>query len=321
MKQAQNWIEEFIPLNGTETYLLTLPAAPGKPVVLFLHGGPGVSESCFAYAYHDMLGDACTLAFYDQRGAGRTLRRNPDAPLSIGLMLHDLDGVIKLLKKRFPGSPIVLLGHSWGTVLGALYALRHPERIARYIGVGQVVSMTAAEQASTAALRKALAERGTPRDQARFASMQPYPPDHWDKKGLRHYAAMTKLRNKYSLREPNPVPLIPAVRRSPTLQKRDLIDIVRGNLTSTPLLCACMNVFDLTRFSAHWRVPALFIQGARDHITHLAPVERYFDRIDAPEKQLVVMADCGHSPMIDRPDLFARHIREQLAKAEKEVHQ
>lgn len=321
MKQAQNWIEEYIPLNGTQTYLLTAPAAPGKPVLLFLHGGPGVSESCFAYVYRDMLGDCCTLAFYDQRGAGRTLRRNPEAPLSIGLMVHDLDGVVRLLQQRFPGSPILLLGHSWGTVLGSLYAMRHPERIARYIGVGQVISMTAAERASTSALQKALAQRGTARDQAKFAAMQPYPPAHWDKKSLQHYMAMAKLRNKYGLREPKPVPLVPAVRRSPTLQKRDLLDIVRGNLQSMPLLCACMNTYDLTRFSGRWRVPVLFIQGACDFITPASPVERYFDSIEAPEKQLVIMADCGHSPMIDRPELFARHIRDQLIKAEKEVHQ
>ena len=40
--------EEYVFANGIEHYLLHYPKAPGTPVLLYLHGGPGSVESLFA---------------------------------------------------------------------------------------------------------------------------------------------------------------------------------------------------------------------------------------------------------------------------------
>ena len=42
-------------------------------------------------------------------------------------------------KKRFRKDKIIIIGQSWGSVLGSQYALKHPENVVAYIGVGQVI--------------------------------------------------------------------------------------------------------------------------------------------------------------------------------------
>ena len=62
-------------------------------------------------------------------------------PETIEQMLDDLHGIIAHLQRKYQIEKLALLGHSWGSVLGSLYALRHPENVLSYIGTGQVISM------------------------------------------------------------------------------------------------------------------------------------------------------------------------------------
>ena len=68
--------EEYVAVNGIEHFLLHYPKASGVPVLLYLHGGPGSVESLFAYELDEVWGDMLTQVHWDQRGAGKTLRRN-----------------------------------------------------------------------------------------------------------------------------------------------------------------------------------------------------------------------------------------------------
>ena len=109
--------EEYLPINGIKEYLLHYKASESKPVVLFIHGGPGLSESFFAYELQKHNNNSYTLVCYDQRGSGKTLIKNPQAKFSIDILLNDLHDTIKYLKNKYNKNKIVLLCHSWGTVL------------------------------------------------------------------------------------------------------------------------------------------------------------------------------------------------------------
>lgn len=68
--------EEYILVNGIEHFLLRYLKTSDAPVLLYLHGGPGSFESLFAYELDNARGDLFTHVHWDQRGAGKTLRRN-----------------------------------------------------------------------------------------------------------------------------------------------------------------------------------------------------------------------------------------------------
>jgi proline iminopeptidase len=61
--------------------------------------------------------------------------------MTIAQFLRDLDEVVELVRRQSAKDTMVLLGHSWGTVLGALYTYQHPEKVVAYVGTGQVADM------------------------------------------------------------------------------------------------------------------------------------------------------------------------------------
>lgn len=82
--------------------------------------------------------------------------RNPSAAPDLHSLMTDLHETVETLKKQYHKDKLYVLGHSWGTVLGALYALEHPENVAAYIGVGQLVDVIENEQAGYNALKGAV---------------------------------------------------------------------------------------------------------------------------------------------------------------------
>ena len=49
------------------------------------------------------------------------------------------------MRKRFEKDKVAIYGHSWGSVLGVLYAARFPEKISAYVGAGQIGDWPASE--------------------------------------------------------------------------------------------------------------------------------------------------------------------------------
>lgn len=92
----------------------------GTPLVL-CHGGPGLWDGLDDLA--ELLGGLFTVWTYDQRGCGRSGGR--EGPYTIARFVADLDAV-----RRATGHERVMVGgHSWGAVLGILYAAALPERV------------------------------------------------------------------------------------------------------------------------------------------------------------------------------------------------
>jgi proline iminopeptidase len=119
--------------SGHRVWTRRLGRGPTK--VLLLHGGPGLSHDymdCFA----DFLPQAgFEMYFYDQLGCGRSAR--PDEP-SLWTLARYLDEVEEV-RSALMIDRMVLVGHSWGGILGLEYALRHPHRLQGFV----LSSMTA----------------------------------------------------------------------------------------------------------------------------------------------------------------------------------
>jgi proline iminopeptidase len=101
----------------------------GRTKVLLLHGGPGASHEymqCFA----DVLPQAgYEMYFYDQLGCGHSDKPDDTSLWALPRYLDEVEEVIEALELE----RIVLVGHSWGGILGIEYALRHPERLNGFV--------------------------------------------------------------------------------------------------------------------------------------------------------------------------------------------
>lgn len=99
--------------------------------VVVLHGGPGFSHD---YLADDLLplANAQRVIHYDQRGSGRSTLVSGAAALDGRRFADDLEAV----RLHFGLERLMLLGHSWGAAVAALYAMRHPQRVDRLVLVG-----------------------------------------------------------------------------------------------------------------------------------------------------------------------------------------
>lgn len=59
--------------------------------------------------------------------------------------------------------------------------------------------------------------------------------------------------------------------------------------------------FDIDDIELPKDVPVYFIQGECDYITPTDMVELYYDNIDNVQKDMVIIANTGHTPFLDKP--------------------
>jgi proline iminopeptidase len=129
---------EKVTLGGVEQWILIRGHDRTKPLLLFLHGGPGLPNMPLAHV-NAALEREFVVVQWDQRGAGKSYSSalQPES-LNIEQFVADTLELVQLLRSRFGAEKIHFLAHSWGTIPGALAVSRHPEFFHDYVGVSQV---------------------------------------------------------------------------------------------------------------------------------------------------------------------------------------
>lgn len=113
--------EMYVPIGGIPQWLTIKGEDRSNPVVLFLHGGPGDAWSPFADSMFAGWDKNFTLVQWDQRGAGRTYSKNGPsiAPtMTVDRMVGDGIEVAEFLTRHLHKKKIILVGGSWGSILG-----------------------------------------------------------------------------------------------------------------------------------------------------------------------------------------------------------
>jgi len=118
-----------IEMNGSRFHLQTFGDSE-NPVIIFLHGGPGGDYRALLRMgeRHDghSLADDYYLVYWDQRGAGLSMRHNKDV-LTLDVYVDDLN---TLVDRYAPGSQVFLIGTSWGGMYATRYINEYPHRVA-----------------------------------------------------------------------------------------------------------------------------------------------------------------------------------------------
>ena len=109
---------------------------PNDKPVIYLHGGPGYNSVGFEITTAEKLSEnGFYVIVYDRRGEGRSLSKN--AKFTFQETYDDIDGIYK----KFNLKSATLIGHSFGGVIGTLYAEKYPEKIKTLVLVAAPLSM------------------------------------------------------------------------------------------------------------------------------------------------------------------------------------
>jgi pimeloyl-ACP methyl ester carboxylesterase len=288
-----------------------------NPVLLFLHGGPGSPETPFVRHYNGGLEKYFTVVTWEQRGAGKSFSSDiPDSTMHVSHFLDDTDQLVKWLQKRFGQPKIYLVGHSWGSVLGMLAIQRHPEDFLAYVGIGQVVDMQQNEALSYEYVLNTARKRN---DQKAIGEMVGIgPPVRGAYAGgmeslLKQRNWLTKFGGSlYGKSDANEV--ITHLFFAYEYSVGDLLNYGRGALFSLFRLWNELMDINLVQQVPSVQVPVYFCVGRSDYQTPFTLVEKYFQQLEAPHKELIWFEKSAHSPLYEEPNRFQSVMVDKVLK-------
>lgn len=305
---------EEVTINGVTQWLLIRGVNASNPVLLVLHGGPGKPLMPLHHRGLHLLEDEFVVVHWDQRGTGKSWRLPPgEGQPSTAALVHDTLALTDYLRERLDKEKILLLGHSWGTVLGVHAVARRPEHYAAYIGVSQVVDMQAAEDES---YTWALAEAERRNDATAVDELTALGPPPYD--GLEAIEIQRRWLDRFggvTHRVSNQEAAAMMV-ESPEYTADDLRHLRDGHhaiLTERWEEVMSANISNVTLPS---EVPTYFFVGAHDRLTSENLTRDYARAHGVAEDHILVFNDSGHTPFLDEPEAFRAAMHDVL----EEVH-
>jgi pimeloyl-ACP methyl ester carboxylesterase len=300
-----------IELNGVPQWISLRGPDPNAPILLFLHGGPGGAEFGPRRHYLRDLETRWRVVDWEQRGAGRSYTGSERAgTLSLGILVEDGLALVDRLVDE-TGGPLVLVGHSFGTVLGVLMAIRAPDRIGAYIGVSQVVDWALQEERSYDWVLAEARRVGNAKAVAALEAIgRPvrgiYPGGTASVEVQRRWLGSLGgvsgdpgflMRWMLTILAARDYPVRTKVRFSKGMRRS--MDLIWPELAERVHFSRDVNRLD---------VPVHLFGGDRDRITGLDQVGPWLDQLTAPTKELAVIEGAGHLSLYEAPDRFVAFV-------------
>lgn len=307
--------KEFVPIGGIQQWITIRGTSCDKPVILFLHGGPGNSLSPYADAIYGAWDSEYTLVQWDQRGAGKTFAANPAtaaSALSIERMAQDGIELTEYLTSQLGKRKIILMGGSWGSILGIHMIKSRPDLFYAYIGTGQIVSYRENQNASYTKLIAAARAAG---DQKTVSAIEALGPPPWTnprnsgilRRATRIYEARTSAAAPKTWW--TPAPEYATARMQEYFEQADDYSYLQFvGLKGDGMFSGV----DLARLGMHFDIPVYFIEGSEDLVAVPEVAKRYFDALVAPDKEYVSVPQTGHDPNLAMVDAQYKILKEKI---------
>lgn len=310
---APDGIDErmYVELGGTEQWVTVRGQDRHNPVILMLHGGPGVTLGRFATTFVRWEREF-TIVQWDQPGAGRTYRAAGgiiDPGLTIEGMARHGNELAEFLLRYLDKETIIVLGWSWGSALGLHMIKVRPDLYAAYVGTGQVVSFREAEAlAYTSVLAKAR-QRGDAVAIAELERIGPPPYSSSEEVGIqREWAARYELGRSLAAWSLEAL----------FAPRTTLLDVYDSNNGASiahfvgPTRTGPLIAMDLRELGLDFAVPIFVVQGTEDDWQPAELSRAFVTQISAPRKEFVPIDGAGHFALTEHNDEFLRILVERV---------
>lgn len=296
---------EMVDIGGTPQCLLTRGRSTKNPVVLFLHGGPGMPCMYLAHRFQRRLEEDFVVVHWDRRGAGKSYRKDtPRELMRVTQEVTDTIELVNMLRSKYEQSKVLLVGHSYGTYLGMIVAHSSPELFHAYVGIGQLAcSESRNREVQDSWIREQAKARGYEELLRKLDARAPIDRERW----LFRFGG--ELHGKQSFRS-----LLLIGLGAPEYSLMDTLNVKRGvEFTSRNMKYDAIDgeLIDVIR---SLDIPAYFFTGRYDYTDPFELTEEYASRLQAPKKELVWFEQSAHFPFLEEPDRFADQMRRIAAE-------
>lgn len=294
-----------ININGVEQGMYIKSKNEANPVLLILHGGPGMPEYAISRSYPIVLEDYYTVCWWEQRGAGMSYSADiPPETMTFEQLISDTLEVTHYLSSRFGQEKIYLMAHSGGSFIGIQVAARAPELYTAYIGISQISNQFESEQLAYTYMIEQYTRLGNKRMLKKF-EQYPISAINTSSYYTMRDAPMHKLgigttHNMKSVISGVFLPVM--LHKEYTLTEK--LNIWRGKAytTKTADLWRKLVMTDLTNNVRELDIPVYFFHGIYDYTVSYPLAKDYFDKLQAPVKGFYTFDKSAHSPLFEEPD-------------------
>jgi proline iminopeptidase len=283
--------ESRIPVGNAELYSREIGRGTA---IIVLHGGPDFDHN-YLLPELDRLSDSYHLIYYDQRGRGSSADGVKPEDVTLASDIADIEKV----RQYYHLESMVLLGHSWGTVLALEYALRHPKRVSRMILMNPAPASTDDYQQ----LRKDWLEKRADDMQKRkaiadTAAYKEGNPDAVIAYYRIHFKPALVRREDYEK-------LITRMQAGFIRQGKE--GIIKARAVESRLMNDTLSLpeYDLLSSLKSVKIPTLVITGDREFIP-ATTAEHIAQAI--PNARIVILKGCGHFTYMESPDAVHKQI-------------
>jgi pimeloyl-ACP methyl ester carboxylesterase len=300
--------QQFVPIGDIEQWISIRGEDRNNPILLFVHGGPASPYSVFIPVLRPWE-RYFTVVQWDQRGAGKTWRKNGrvgTGALSFERLAQDAIEVVEYLCQHLAKEQVILVGSSVGSFIGVMVARRRPDLLSAYVGTDQngPGALERSYQLTLGWLREAGNRKGVKAAETIWRNAP-----HWTPRDLNHlHQWMLKAGEAQGIPSFATTIMLPAMMSSPNHTLGEIRDIASGMKFSLDMLFHELLAFDIQRLGLSFDVPFFVFQGDSDVFAPVASAKAYFDEVQAPHKEFVLIERSGHLAAFTRPEQFLQEL-------------
>lgn len=301
---------EPVELGGVEQWILIRGRDVTRPLLLKVHGGPGQAEMA-TVRFNGELEKEFVVVEWDQRGAGKSRAGiEPRSGMTIEQFVEDAHELTRLLLRRFHRDKLILVGHSWGSVVGLLAVQKYPADYQAFVSTGQIADFAAGQRLAYAFLREEAERRGSEKARRELDRIGPPPFTGDDAQDKRE--TIVKWLGEFGglWHGPASFDRVGWMIASVEYSWPEKLAFPGAASRSFEALFAQLERVDLGAAVPRVEVPVYFAVGRHDHMAPFAVSQRYFDALVAPRKEWRWFEGSAHFPQWEEPTAF----RELLAK-------
>ncbi|WP_405159115.1 alpha/beta fold hydrolase [Paenibacillus sp. FSL H8-0283] len=298
---------EQVEINGTGHEVMIRGVDRTNPILIFVHGGPGCSEIPYVRKYQKELEQHFTVVHYDQRGSGKSYHFFEDySNLTTDVLVDDLLALRDYVSKELGQEKVILIGHSFGTYIGMKAAAKAPTQFHAYIGIGQMANTLQSELESLEYTYEQAKQAGNEDDVKKLELIRSsieQGKELTPRILLQKYGGAARLINENR-------DYISGFLLNPEYNGLDMIRFYSGMFSSQDILLREAFDQNLPDIVDHLEIPTYFVTGKYDYMTTANAARDYFDVLDAPIKDFIVLNESAHYPQFEEKEKFVKWLIE-----------